>query len=63
MIDQILAAKKVAVYVLGLLAQLLTLGVVPAPAVPYVAGLIAIATGLGIYSATNVPAVPGEHVA
>jgi len=48
----------------GLVAQLLTLGLVPHPYVAAVTGVIAVATGLGIYQADNAdPAPPGDHAA
>ena len=54
-------ARKVIVYFLGVAAQLVTLGVVPTPALPYVAGALAVATGLGIYGVPNDE--PGKHAA
>lgn len=64
MISKILEAKKVLAYVLGLVVQLLSLHLVPAPAIPVATAVIAVATAVGIYQAENQPAdPPGDHAA
>ena len=52
-------AKKLVVYVLGILAQLLALGVLEGDVQNIAVGVIAIATGLGIFQAKNEP-IPGR---
>lgn len=59
LLDRAREARKVLVYVLGVLGQLVALGVVPDAALPWVAAALAAATGLGIYSVPNAP--PGKH--
>jgi hypothetical protein len=59
MIERALNAKKVRVYLGGVAAQLIVLGVVPDALLPWVAGFVAILTGLGIYQAENEP-LPAE---
>ena len=59
MYEKALNAKKVLVYLGGIAAQLIVLGVVPDPLVPWLAGFVAVLTGLGIYQAENEP-LPAE---
>jgi hypothetical protein len=61
-IAYVLNAKKILVYVLGILAQVLALGFLPADIAAYGYGILAVASGIGIYRASNVPLdAPGDH--
>lgn len=58
----VLNAKKIAVYVLGIVAQVLALNVLPADVASYGYAVLAIASGIGIYAAKNVELDPvGDH--
>lgn len=62
MIEKILYAKKIVVYVLGIAAQLLTMGLVPLEVAPYIQAVLVVATGIGIFKAANEPLdVKGQH--
>jgi hypothetical protein len=52
---QLAYVRKLLVYVLGVVAQLLALGVLHGDAQNIAVGVIALATGLGIYQAKNEP--------
>jgi hypothetical protein len=45
--------RKLIAYVVGVLAEVVALGVLPEKILPYATGIIAVATGLGIYQAEN----------
>lgn len=54
-IAYVLNAKKIVVYALGILAQVVSLGVLPAPLSTYASLVLVVATGIGIYRASNEP--------
>ena len=63
-IAYVLNAKKILVYTLGILAQVLALGFLPEQYAKYGYAILAVAAGVGIYRAANVPLDdPGDHAA
>lgn len=63
-IAYLLNAKKVLVYAVGILAQVLALGLLPEQYAKYGYAVLAVAAGIGIYQASNVPLDgPGDHAA